>query len=138
MAYISIDLTEKQKEVARQIVLRENEVHAYQTNIDNYTAMVSGYVMGEWPEEIIQFKGVPAEAMPHGLSDEIEDAVMRYNFRDRILYLIRTEKREQHVAQNFLDVLKSQFPSDQLEAAVLEAKAEIDAQIAAAKAKLNA
>jgi hypothetical protein len=134
MAFITISEADKQKAIARAIVIRENEVHSYQTNIDSYSAIVAGYPMGEWPAELLPFKGMSAEEIPHGLGDNIEEGIMQYNYRDRLLYLLRTEKREQNVSLNLLNVLKSQLPPDQLETLVLEAKAALENEAAAAKA----
>jgi len=131
MDLISIDVQEQNENVLRNIVWKENEVFQYRMNIENYTRMVADLPSGEWPDSIIQYKGIPAEAIPFGLSDEIEDLIRMYSFRDRFLYLIRTEKRELNVSLNALAAFKARFPADQVEALVLETKAKLGGQKAA-------
>jgi hypothetical protein len=41
--------------LALNVVHREREVHQYQINIDNYTAMLAAMPQGEPPAEILQY-----------------------------------------------------------------------------------
>lgn len=127
-------MQEQQENLLRNIVWKENEVFQYRMNIENYTNMVANLPAGEWPDSILPYKNLLAEDIPHGLGDEIEDLIRMYSFRDRFLYLIRTEKREHNVAMNALMAFKARFPADQVDALVIDMKAKMDAEKAAAKA----
>jgi hypothetical protein len=117
--------------LALNVVHREREVHQYQINIDNYTAMLAAMPQGEPPAEILQYMSTKTEELPLDVPLETVQAVADYQYRDRIRYLIRTEAIEQGKAKAVLNALKVQIPVDQLDALVAEALVIVNAQSAA-------
>ena len=101
---------------------REMEIHAYQVNIENYSAMLLALPSEDWPQDWVAFKGVKVEELPHSLSDDDAQAISDYQYRDRLRSLIRTEKAEQSKSIRIRDVLKAQI-GDNYEALVLAYKA---------------
>jgi hypothetical protein len=118
--------------LALNVVHREREVHQYQINIDNYTAMLAAMPQGEPPAEILQYMSTKTEELPFDVPLETVQAVADYQYRDRIRYLIRTEAIEQNKAKQVLNALKAQIPADQLDALVAEALVIVNAQTPAA------
>lgn len=114
--------------LALNVVHREREVHQYQINIDNYTAMLAAMPQGEPPAEILQYMSTKTEELPFDVPLETVQAVADYQYRDRIRYLIRTEAIEQNKAKQVLNALKAQIPADQLDALVAEALVIVNAQ----------
>ena len=117
--------------LALNVVHREREVHQYQINIDNYTAMLAAMPQGEPPAEIVQYMSTKTEELPFDVPLETVQAVADYQYRDRIRYLIRTEAIEQNKAKQVLNALKAQIPADQLDALVAEALVLVNAQTTA-------
>lgn len=114
--------------LATNVVHREREVHQYQINIDNYTAMLSDLPSDSWPEAIAQYKNAPSDAIPFDVSLEVVQLVADYQYRDRINQLLRSENIEQNKSKRVLNALKAQIPQDQLDSLVAAAKSKIDAQ----------
>ena len=117
--------------LALNVVHREREVHQYQINIDNYTAMLAAMPQGDAPAEILQYMSTKTEELPFDVPLETVQAVADYQYRDRIRYLIRTEAIEQNKAKQVLNALKVQIPADQLDALVAEALVIVNAQTTA-------
>ena len=117
--------------LALNVVHREREVHQYQINIDNYTAMLAAMPQGEPPAEILQYMSTKTEELSFDVPLETVQAVADYQYRDRIRYLIRTEAIEQNKAKQVLNALKAQIPADQLDALVAEALVIVNAQTTA-------
>jgi hypothetical protein len=101
---------------------REMEIHGYQVNIDNYSAMLLALPSGDWPVDWVAFKGVKVEDLPHSLSDDDAQAISDYQYRDRLRSLVRTEKAEQNKSIRIRDVLKAQIGGE-YDALVLAYKA---------------
>jgi len=101
---------------------REMEIYAYQVNIDNYSAMLLALPSEDWPTDLVAFKGVKIEDLPHSLSEDDVQAISDYQYRDRLRSLIRTEKAEQNKCIRIRDVLKAQIGGD-YDALVLAYKA---------------
>lgn len=112
--------------LAAAIVHREREVFSYQINIDNYTAMLAALPEGDWPADLVQYQNTPVENLPMSMPDEDVQAIGDYQYRDRLLKLLRSEKIEQGKSQRVLDAMRSQIPAEVLDAAVAAAKAKID------------
>jgi hypothetical protein len=129
--YLTITEQDTINTLALNVVHREREVHQYQVNIDNYTAMLAAMPQGEPPAEILQYMSTKTEELPFDVPLEIVQAVAEYQYRDRIRYLIRTEAIEQGKSKAILNALKAQIPADQLDALVAEALVIVNAQSAA-------
>jgi hypothetical protein len=59
--YMSITEDDHNEIVATQIVMREQEVHAYQINIDNYTSMLEKLPKDDWPDSIKKLRGTTSD-----------------------------------------------------------------------------
>lgn len=129
--YLTITNQDTINTLALNVVHREREVHQYQINIDNYTAMLAELPQGEPPAEILQYMSTKTEELPFDVPLETVQAVADYQYRDRIRYLVRTEAIEQGKAKSVLNALKAQIPADQLDALVAEALVLVNAQTAA-------
>jgi len=129
--YLTINPQDTINTLALNVVHREREVHQYQINIDNYTAMLAAMPQGEPPAEILQYMSTKTEELPFDVPLETVQAVSDYQYRDRIRYLIRTEAIEQGKAKAVLNALKAQIPADQLDALVAEALVLVNAQTTA-------
>lgn len=126
MSYITISAQDTLEVLATNIVYREQEVHQYQVNIDNYTHLLSVLSQGDWPSELVMYSQTKTEELPYSLPLETVTAISDYQFRDRIRVLIRTETIEQNKAKFSLSALKSQIPASELETLVLAAKQKIN------------
>lgn len=91
---------------------RELEVYGYQMNVDNYTAMLAALPLDAWPEDLESYKGTPTENLPADMSEDNISLISDYQYRDRIVGLLRTEKVEQRKASRVLDALKAQIGDD--------------------------
>jgi hypothetical protein len=101
---------------------REMEVYQYQINVDNYGVMLAALPQGDWPSNLVNYKGTTTESLPESLDDSDVGLIADYQYRDKIRNLLRSEKVEQSKASRVRDALKSQIG------------AEYDALIAAHKA----
>ena len=116
--------------LALNVVHREREVHQYQINIDNYTAMLAAMPQGEPPAEILQYMSTKTEELPFDVPLETVQIISDYQYRNHISYLIRTEAIEQGKSKRILEALKAQLPVDQLDALVADALVKVNAQTA--------
>ena len=122
--FYSVSNTAKYPVLADNAVMREQEIMAYDINITNYTAMLASMPQDEWPEHLAQYKEATLDLVP----DEFDDIVSRYQYRDRIRYLLKTEKAER--AKSFLvyEALLAQLPADQRDTLMAEAIARASGQ----------
>ena len=95
-------------------IAREQEVHLYQINIDNFTLMLDALPSDNLPDNLASYLTTDIKDLPHSLSDAEVQAITDYKYRDELISRIRTEKSEQSKAKRVLDVVKSQIPADQL------------------------
>jgi len=102
---------------------RELEVYSYQTNIDNYTIMLTGLPEDEFPADLASFSSVETARLPASLSDADVDMISQYQFRDKLKASIRTEIVEQSKAKLILAAIKAQIMTGGLDyVAALAAK----------------
>ena len=126
--YLTITNQDTIDTLALNVVHREREVHQYQINIDNYTAMLAALPQGDVPAEISPYMDTPTEELPVFIPLETISLIADYQYRKRITFLIRTEAIEQGKAKRVLDALKAQIPADQLDALVADALVKVNAQ----------
>ena len=126
--YLTITNQDTIDTLALNVVHREREVHQYQINIDNYTAMLAALPQGDVPEEVAPYMDTPTEDLPAFIPLETIQLIADYQYRKRITFLIRTEAIEQGKAKRVLDALKAQIPADQLDALVADALVKVNAQ----------
>jgi hypothetical protein len=115
-------------DLADNIVGRTHEVYNYDTNIQNYEALLAGYPT-EWPEHLEQFKGMnPHDAAAQCEHEHIEELAACQQ-AERVSYLLKTEKVERAKAAAILDVLLAQMPDDVEEEAITAAIARREATL---------
>jgi hypothetical protein len=116
--------------LATNVVHREREVHQYQINIDNYVQMLSAMPTTDIPAVLAPYINTQPDDLP--LEMDIDDVMLisKYQYKDRLTKLLRTERIEQSKAKAILDSLKAQLPADQLDTLVADALVKVNAQSA--------
>jgi hypothetical protein len=124
--FYSVSNTDKYNILADNAVMREREIMTYDINIANYTAMVVALPEGDWPEHLVQYMTATLDQVP----DELDDIVSQYQYRDRLRYLIKTEKAERAKSFRVYEALIAQLPEDQRDTLMAEAIARANQQSA--------
>ena len=62
--------SEHDKNLAMAIEMRENEVYQYQTNINNYTAMLAACIQDPWPQRLLPYRGMGRDQLAQSIADE--------------------------------------------------------------------
>ena len=104
---------EKKDNLVDHLLIREDEVHNYQVNIDNYTAILT-VLPSVWPPELIQYKGYSPKDVVEKIPEAEQDSVSDLIYMDRITFLLRTEKIEQRKARLVYDAMSSQIDAGEL------------------------
>ena len=120
--FYSVSNADKYNILADNIVMREKEIMSYDINITNYTAMLAALPQDDWPSHLAQYANATLDQVP----DEFDDIVSQYQYRDRLRFLIKTEKAERAKSFRVYEALIAQLP-----------EAERDTLITAAIARLQ-
>ncbi len=104
--FYSVSNTDKYNILADNVVIREREIMSYDINIANYTAMLAALPEDEWPSHLAQYKTATLDQVP----DEFDDIVSQYQYRDRLRYLVKTEKAERAKSFRVYEALIAQIP----------------------------
>lgn len=120
--FYSVSNADKYNILADNIVMREKEIMSYDINITNYTAMLAALPQDDWPSHLAQYANATLDLVP----DEFDDIVSQYQYRDRLRFLIKTEKAERAKSFRVYEALVAQLP-----------EAERDTLITAAIARLQ-
>jgi hypothetical protein len=104
--FYSVSNNAKYPLLADNAVMREQEIMSYDINITNYTAMLASMPDDDWPEHLAQYKEATLDLVP----DEFDDIVSQYQYRDRIRYLLKTEKAERAKSFRVYEALLAQLP----------------------------
>jgi hypothetical protein len=90
-----ITQAEHDRNLAQTIEMREQEVYQYQTNINNYTAMLAACISDPWPQRLIPYRGMGRDQLAVAISDD-DDLYLasQLAFRDELRLRIRSEKIE--------------------------------------------
>ena len=120
--FYSVSNADKYNILADNIVMREKEIMSYDINITNYTAMLVALPQDDWPSHLAQYANATLDQVP----DEFDDIVSQYQYRDRLRFLIKTEKAERAKSFRVYEALITQLP-----------EAERDTLITAAIARLQ-
>jgi hypothetical protein len=115
--FYSVSNTDKYNILADNIVMREREIMSYDINISNYTAMLAALPDGDWPEHLTKYKTSTLDQVP----DEFDATVSEYQYRDRLRYLIKTEKAERGKSFRVYEALLAQLPEAEREALITAA-----------------
>lgn len=87
--------SEHDKNLAMAIEMRENEVYQYQTNINNYTAMLAACIQDPWPQRLLPYRGMGRDQLAQAIADDDDlDLASQLAFRDELRFRIRSEKIE--------------------------------------------
>lgn len=117
MSFYTITEQKKLESIADAIVIREQEIFSYDINITNYEAMLLALPQGDWPSNLVQYKNATLDQVP----DEHDQDVTDYQYRDRLKYLLKTERLERSKSEKVYQALLSQLPEDQKESLITEA-----------------
>lgn len=117
--FLTITEADKNLNLARALVSREMEIHQYDINIANYTAILASLPTDEWPDDVSEYKNQPIENVPTNLQSTVAD----YSFRDRLRDLLSTENLERSKSVRVYNAIKSQIPADQITELVTKAMA---------------
>jgi len=86
---------EHDKNLAMAIEMREQEVYQYQTNINNYSAMLASCISDPWPQRLLPYRGMGRDQLAQSISDDDDlDLASQLAFRDELKFRIRSEKME--------------------------------------------
>lgn len=86
---------EHDKNLALAIEMREQEVYQYQTNINNYTAMLASCIQDPWPQRLLPYRGMGRDQLAQAIADDDDlDLASQLAFRDELRFRIRSEKME--------------------------------------------
>lgn len=95
-------------------------------NITNYEIMLAAMPQEDWPENIVQYKNATLDLVP----DDLDQIVSEYQYRDRIRYLIKTERAERAKSFAVYNAMITRLPQDRV--ADLIAQAQVRAATAQA------
>jgi hypothetical protein len=123
--FYSVSGSTKYPILADNAVMREKEIMGYDINIANYTAMLASLPSDEWPEHIVQYQHATLDHVP----DDLDDIVSQYQYRDRLRYLIKTEKAERGKSFLVYEALLAQLPADQRDTLMAEAIVRANGQV---------
>ena len=99
-----ITQTEHDKNLALAIEMRENEVYQYQTNINNYSAMLAACIQDPWPERLLPYRGMGRDQLAQSIADDDDlDLASQLAFRDELRFRIRSEKMECNKSKMMLE-----------------------------------
>jgi hypothetical protein len=97
--------SEHDKNLAMAIEMRENEVYQYQTNINNYSAMLAACIQDSWPQRLLPYRGMGRDQLAQSISDDDDlDLASQLAFRDELKFRIRSEKMECSKSRMMLDI----------------------------------
>ena len=131
MSFYTINQSAKLEAVADNAFHREHEIFAYDLNIENYEAILAAMPQEDWPAELVQYNDATLDLVP----DDLDQVVSQYQYRDRIRFLIKTERAERAKSFAVYQALISQIPESNREQTLLQAKQRAEARIATTSAQ---
>jgi hypothetical protein len=121
MTFYTINQEKHFETLAFSAVHREQEIFQYDVNIANYEAVLTSLPQGDWPENLVQYQ----HSTPDQIPDELDQTVLDYQYRDRLRYLLKTERIERSKSFKVYEALLSQLPADQRETLIMAAHTKI-------------
>lgn len=118
-----ISKAQREADLADQVVGRAHEQCGYDTNIANYEAMLEALPQDDWPEAIAQYRGLPEHEGAFACPADMVDELARYQLRDRVANLIKSERIERAKVSAILKVIDAQLTGAGREAALQAAVA---------------
>ena len=110
MQFYTINDSDRKKEIARNIIAREQEIHSYELNVLNYETILASLPQGEWPALIEDYKSTPIQDVPVDLHDMVND----YQFRERVRHLLSTEKHEMNKSVKVYEALLTHLTPEEI------------------------
>jgi hypothetical protein len=116
---------EHDKNLAMAIEMRENEVYQYQTNINNYSAMLAACISDPWPQRLLPYRGMGRDQLAQSIADDDDlDLASQLAFRDELKFRIRSEKMECNKSKMMLTTaVASAVDIDKIRAIIAEIRA---------------
>lgn len=113
------------KNLAQSIEMREQEVYQYQTNINNYSAMLAACIQDPWPQHLMQYRGLGRDQLAAAIEDDDDvELASQLAFRDELKFRIRSEKMECNKAKMMLaTAVASAVDIDRIRGIIAEIKA---------------
>lgn len=113
------------RNLAQSIEMREQEVYQYQTNINNYTAMLQSCIQDPWPQHLMQYRGLARDQLAATIEDDDDlELASQLAFRDELKFRIRSEKIECNKAKMMLaTAVASAVDIDRIRGIIAEIKA---------------
>lgn len=106
-----ITQTEHDKNLAMTIEMRENEVYQYQSNINNFTAMLAVCIQDPWPSHLLSYRGLGRDQLAAAISNDDDlELASQLSFRDELKLRIRSEKMECNKCKMMLAVAVASAP----------------------------
>lgn len=124
MTFFTTNLSQLNTTVAETIVHREREIFAYDLNISNYEGILASLPQGDWPAELVQYRTATLDQVP----DEHDAVVTEYQFKDRLHYLLKTERAERLKTFKIYEALVNRIPEADRVELITAAAARIDLQ----------
>lgn len=124
MTFFTINNTQLNDTIAESIVHREREIFAYDLNIANYEGTLAALPQGDWPAELIQYRNATLDQVP----DEYDAIVTEYQFKDRLHYLLKTERAERLKTFKIYEALVERLPEADRVNLITAAVTRIDSQ----------
>lgn len=123
MVHTTITSDMVKAQLADNIIAREHEIHHYQVNIDNYTAILAN-LSTEWPANLLQYKGLSTQQIAEQVPDADMIVVSNLIMADNLTKALKTEKIEQSKSKQVYDALISQLDPAEIEALLATAAAK--------------
>lgn len=92
------------EQIAFAIKQREDEISAYQVNIDNYTSMIA-MLPKFWPADLQQYKNTQPVDLYQLLTFDLIEMISDLQFKEQLEKTLLTEKLEQRKARFVLQAL---------------------------------
>lgn len=104
-----ISAAKREADLADSIVMRTHEVYQYDQNIANYESMLTTLPTDEWPSTIVHLRGMPSHEAAALCDPAYVEDLSRYQLRDQVASLIKSEKVERDKAAAILAAVDAQL-----------------------------
>lgn len=93
--------------ISKNCANRDKELEEYQANIDTYSTALTALPAG-WPAELEQYKTRKVETLIGTLPDATVTQIAELQYRDRLTFLLMTEKIEKRKVEIIKEALVAQ------------------------------
>ena len=116
MQFFTINDKQKKLNLVQALIGREQEIHLYDVNIQNYETMLTSLPQDEWPAVISAYKNTAIDQVPSDLHQLVTD----YSFRDRLKALLATERLERSKSVRVYEAIIAQLPETEIPSLIQE------------------